>query len=153
MNVVSSLKKNSVLFLLVVVCLLFVIVIFLAWYVFDSKSTSATTASIPPTNLAGVLEETDSAKLDLSNKDPEVGGVVERVSKHMLLPKAEITVATVNDAEGLRRQDLFSFQYTRNGDKLLLYEGGVIIYDPVQDKIVDAVRFPVKSPADTELGS
>ena len=84
--------------------------------------------------------------LDLSNNDPEVGGVVEEVSKHILLPAKEFTVATVNDANKLKQSNPILFQYIKNGQKLLVYETGIIVYDSVLDKVVDVIQYyPIRS--------
>ena len=86
------------------------------------------------------LEGKEEGKLDLSNTDPEVGGIVEKASKHILLPTGEITVAAVNDAEALRKSNPKAFQYVKNGDRLLISSEGVIIYDPLVDKVVDVAH-------------
>lgn len=79
--------------------------------------------------------------LDLSNKDPEVGGVVEKVSKHILLPDRKFTVATVKDAEALIKSNPILYRYAKNGQKMIMYDTGIIVYDEGLDKIVDVIQF------------
>lgn len=134
-------KKKQTVTVAAVAVLIIVLLIF-GWKIFDNKN-------LPDKNEASVsekaekafnLEETKKASLNLSNKDPEVGGVVEKVSRLILLPDGEITVATVKDADTLRQKDPKAFQYVKNGDKLLISQMGIIIYDPVLDKIVDVAH-------------
>jgi len=66
--------------------------------------------------------------------------VVKMVSKHMLLVDGDVTVASVTNIDGLRTDYPDLFQYAKNGDKLLFYQLGIIIYDPILDKIVDVMR-------------
>lgn len=79
-------------------------------------------------------------KLDLSNQDPQVGGVVEKVSKHILLPSREFTVATVKDAEKLIDSNPVLYRYVKNGQKMVMYDTGIILYDEALDKIVDVIQ-------------
>jgi len=138
---VSLQQKNTIL-LSSIVFLLFTIFLTLAWYIFDVSrdKTQNNFANSEAVSADSSIFENSQETLNLSNKDPEVGGIVEKVSKHMLLPTGQITVAIVKDAYTLRQQNPEVFKYVKNGDRLLLYEGGVIAYDPVADKVVDAVR-------------
>ena len=137
-----SLEQRNSILLGTIVFLLFIIFLTLAWYIFDvargeSQNNLANSEAVSAD--ASVFENSEET-LQLSNKDPEVGGIVEKVSKHMLLPTGEVTVAIVKDAYTLRQQNPEVFKYVKNGDRLLLYQGGVIVYDLAVDKIVDAVR-------------
>lgn len=93
----------------------------------DSESTGGSAA------LGGgeAISETDTPK-----------AVVDSVSKHILLPAGEITVATINDADNLRSQVPGVYQYAKTGDKILLHPERIIIYDPVKDRVVDVIRNP-----------
>ncbi|MEK7644009.1 MAG: hypothetical protein AAB390_01765, partial [Patescibacteria group bacterium] len=84
--------------------------------------------------------EKTSEKLDLSNQDPQVGGVVEKVSKHILLPSREFTVATVKDAAKLIDSNPVLYRYVKNGQKMVMYDTGIILYDESLDKIVDVIQ-------------
>jgi hypothetical protein len=67
----------------------------------------------------------------------EASILVEKVGKHMFLPKDENpSVATVTDPEKLRNQNFFSD--AKKGDKVLIYSTAkkAILYDPNADKIV-----------------
>ncbi len=78
--------------------------------------------------------------LNISNPNAEVNDLIARVAKHILMPSGEIVVTTVTDADGLRKNDAFAFQYIKNGDKILWHPGGLIIYDPAVDRVVDIIR-------------
>lgn len=78
--------------------------------------------------------------LDLSNDDPEVGGIVQKVSKHILLPDRKFTVATVKDAEVLIKSSPILYRYVKNGQKMIIYDAGIIVYDEQLDKIVDVIQ-------------
>lgn len=127
--------------LLIILILLLILVLILGWYIFDVGKNESQDYTETIENL-----ENNETFLDLSNNDPEVGGVVEKVSRHILLPSKEFTVATINDAEKLKQQaDPVLFQYVEDGQKALIYETGVIVYDPSLDKIVDVIQYyPVR---------
>lgn len=112
----------------------FLLVLFIAWYFLDQRgagngdATSETekgTTSAP----SGVID---------ASSDPKA--IVDKVAKHMLLPKGEIKLAAVTDVESLRKKNPGWFDFAKNGDILLHYAYGIIIYDPAVDKIVDVVR-------------
>jgi len=132
-------------FLVIILAAIILVVLGLGWYIFDvmnsklEKLESFTKVSLDGASNVS-LEKKQEGTLNLSNTDPEVGGVVEKVSKHILLPTGEITVATVNDAEALRKGNPKAFQYVKNGDRLLISSESVIIYDPIVDKVVDVAR-------------
>ena len=132
-------KKLTVVMILAV---LIIILLIFGWRIFDNRNGSDKSEPPESDKVEKVLnlEETKKASLNLSNKDPEVGGVVEKVSRLILLPDGEITVATVKDADMLRQKDPKAFQYVKNGDKLLISPMGIIIYDPILDKIVDVAH-------------
>lgn len=122
-----------------ILVLLFALVLILCWYFFDVRKNQTINQGVSPTTETSMEKSKDF--LDLSNNDPEVGGVVEKVSRHMLLPAKNFTVATINDAPVLWKENPILFQYVKNGQKVLVYDSGMIIYDPVLDKIVDVVQF------------
>ncbi|MBI4427139.1 MAG: hypothetical protein HY569_01480 [Candidatus Magasanikbacteria bacterium] len=131
--------------LVIILAAVILIVLGLGWYIFDVMNSrlekfESLAQVAAQKNSAVDLTEKKEGTLNLSNTDPQVGGVVEKVSKHILLPAGEITVATVNDAEALRKENPKAFQYVKNGDRLLISSESVIIYDPAIDKIVDVAR-------------
>lgn len=135
----NTANKSLVAILWAILILLFILVIGLGWYFFDVKGESRSNQpAVKEISNTDVIKENS---LDLSNKDPEVGGIVEKVSRHMLLPAKDFTVATVKDEATFWKDNPAMYSYIRNGQKLLLYDTGVIIYDPALDKIVDVVQF------------
>lgn len=129
-------KKNKLQILLIVfVIILFVIVLALGWYIFDVLN-----GKMKQLETSG-LSKNNQEVLDLSNKDPEAGGIVEKVSKHILFPAKEFQVYTVNDASLLWKENPVLYQYVMNGNKIVAYDTGIIVYDQELDKIVDVVQF------------
>lgn len=130
-------KRNQLILIIVGIFLLFQIG--WAWYLLDVVRVREEKANL--TNPQEPVSLGKTEVLDLSNNDPEVGGVVENVSRHILLPAKQFTVGTVKDADTLIRANPVLFQYVRNGQKLLIYETGVIVYDPAVDKVVDVIQY------------
>lgn len=137
-------KKNSLLLLSITILIGLILVCFIVFLVFFiSRFPLARQAGDAEFNqqIQSVLEEdADDSYIEIADTDPEVGGIVEKVSKHILLPKGEYVVATVNDLEKLKEQIPGVFDYAKKGDKLLFYPNGMIIYDPVVDRIADVIR-------------
>lgn len=77
---------------------------------------------------------TQEGQLELAQQ--EIRGLVEKVSKHMILPEGDPVVATIQDAEALKQQQKF-YQDAENEDKLLIYKDKAIIYSPGKDRIVN----------------
>lgn len=67
----------------------------------------------------------------------EVESIVAEVSKLIVLPDEQPTIATVTDVEKLKDQAFFA--KAKNGDKVLIYTEAkkAILYDPVNKKIVE----------------
>lgn len=96
--------------------------------------------------------------------DREVSMLVSKIGRFMVLPTGEVpTVATVVDAEGLKKDQPF-FNLAQVGDKVLIYQkaGKAILYNPTSNKIVEVGPLeinkngsqnskisPVSSPADS----
>lgn len=143
MNVVSNffLSKRSQSFIIYALFVwLFIsvpLILLVAWYAFDTRLESAqsTTASI-----AFAPRSSSTYQVEVLNPESEVGAIVGRVSKHIYLPKGEVAVMTILDADALRQDDPAVYEYARNGHKLLFYPNGVILYDPIADLIVDVIR-------------
>lgn len=76
-------------------------------------------------------------------KHPEVAAkaqtrtLVQRVGKHIELPKGEPTIATVSDVSKLSSQTFFI--KAKNGDKVLIYnrDKEAILYRPSEDRIIN----------------
>ncbi len=133
-------KKNKLQILLIIsVAILFVIVLVLGWYIFDVLGGKM--EKLETTDLSKDNKQEAQEVLDLSNKDPEAGGVVEKVSKHILLPARDFQVYTVNDASALWKENPVLYQYVLNGSKLVAYDTGIIVYNQELDKIVDVIQF------------
>lgn len=113
------------------------VVMILSWYVFDKSEEKKGEENI--------AKQTDTISIEsasfASNQQSEVVEVAQKVSKHIMLPKGDITVATVTDADLLRSRNPAYFQFVKNGDKIIRYPLGLIIYDMEQDRIVDLIRF------------
>ena len=142
----SNLKNNlkyPLEFFFVVILVLLVLVLFLSWYIFDKQGGQSDHLDCSQDFQTGEVLDGDNKEefLDLSNTDPEVGGILQRVSEHILLPAEEFTVATVKDAVTMKQQSPVLFQYIQNGHKMLMYSTGVIVYDTELDKIVDVIQF------------
>lgn len=111
------------------------LMLFLLWYVFDkTRLSSAVVAKVvTPTPSTGY-------QIELGGENPSVNEVVAKVAQHMFLPRGEVKVATIIDAEGLRADFPEVYTYAQNGQKALFYPNGLIIFDPVSDRIVDVIR-------------
>jgi len=134
-------KKNKDFLLPILLSILVLVVLLLlilSWFVFDIQRNKGNNWA---RNATENKLETKKEFLDLSNIDPEVGGVVEKVSQHILLPSKQFTVATVKDAVSLYKENPVLYQYIRNGQKVLLYDTGAIVYDETLNKIVDIIQF------------
>lgn len=130
-------KKNKLQILLIIsVAILFVIVLALGWYIFDVLG-----GKMEKLATAGLSEDNKQEALDLSNGDPEAGEVVEKISKHILLPARDFQVYTVNDAPILWKENPVLYQYVMNGNKMAAYDTGIIVYNQELDKIVDVIQF------------
>jgi len=124
------------------------VVVVLSWYVFDySSKKDKINTNINSQNLAGesvvLPDDTQKQTTGDSIAAPEnlnAEEVARMISKHMLLSEGNMTVASITNIEGLREDYPELFLYAKNGDKILFYQLGLIIYDPVLDKIVDVMR-------------
>lgn len=137
-------NQNMFLWIGIGVTVIFLFLIGVTWY---STRVSHSQGGYGANLTAGAEgAEEQMPYLDTSNQDAQVGAIVARVAKHILMPEGEITVSTVTDAEGLQKNNPFVFQYVKNGDKILWHSGGFIIYDPAVDRVVDIFRgsFPPK---------
>jgi len=80
-------------------------------------------------------------------QEKELQGIVDKVSKHMLLPEDTLpTVASISNVETLKEQQPF-FNNAENGDQLLVYIEleQAIIYRPSSDLIINVGPIAVDS--------
>jgi uncharacterized membrane protein YvbJ len=135
--------RKIIIILSVFVFVMFVIVLFLSWKVFFiSKNSSnnkekviSVEEDLDPGQKVAIedvdFEENESKDIDYNSLTADE--IIKMVSKHMLLAKGEAIVATVINADGLRAENNEIFKYAKNGDKLIFYKLGVIVYDPALD--------------------
>ncbi|MBN1915582.1 hypothetical protein JW796_01125 [Candidatus Dojkabacteria bacterium] len=107
-------KRDSVLVVLLVVCILVAGGLGLLYYKEKQKAVN-------PTVAAG--EEANFLK--------------RQVEKHILLPDEEPGIATVVDVDKLRESNPEFYADAKNGHKLLVYKNKAILYDPEKDRIVN----------------
>jgi hypothetical protein len=148
---IKALEKTARI-LMVLCCTSILLVLVLAWYVFDKKQEDVLVGIPPSTNSELSVNKntiqieqggknSGSATLEydveITNDEPEIGGVVKNVAKHMLLPRGEYTVGQIENIQGLLAEQPDVYRYAENGDKIIWYPEGMIIYNPFQDRIVD----------------
>lgn len=68
--------------------------------------------------------------------EKQTQNLVKKISKLMVLPEGTPQVVVVQDAETIKKQQLF-FKNAENGDFVLLYTDTAILYSPSKDKIVN----------------
>lgn len=78
--------------------------------------------------------------------DPQV--IVDKVSRHMVLPKGQPSLVTIANVELLKKDQPF-FAQASNGDKLLVYPDKVILYSPSLDRIIDIAGIRPNTSAST----
>ena len=77
-----------------------------------------------------------SASSQTTPTKEEIDKVISQVSRHIVLPRETPQIITVTNVETLKKDQPF-FSRAQNGHKLLVYQNKVIIFDPLEDKIVD----------------
>lgn len=148
-------KQQPLVIILVIVSFaMLIFLIFLSWFVFDvlrNQEKNGVDQSYIDSSIKSYLAEAGKIEKESEEKKNVVKNrfwsdnlnteeVVAMISRHILLTEGEITVATVENIDGLRGDYPELFQYAKNGDKLLFYDNGIIIYDAILDKIVDVLR-------------
>lgn len=77
-----------------------------------------------------------SANASSKLTDNQVSRIVERIGKFMVLPENETpTVVVVRDAENSQQQAFY--KGVKNGDVLVVYSKTAILYDPVNNKLLN----------------
>lgn len=87
-------------------------------------------------------------------KKVETSNLIEKISKHVLLPNGETpTIATVADPNLLKDQAFFVD--TLVGDKVLMYTNGkkAILYRPSIDRVINITVIDLDSPAPSTASS
>ena len=152
------LKQRKLIVLMAIICfVMMIMIIIIGWYVFDyssakiRKNNETITTLLKNANLensgkalAPVVDFANEEKIDYANL--KVEDIVKMVGRHILLANGEITIATITNIDGLRTDYPELFTYAKIGDKLIFYPLGIIIYDPVLDRVVDVIR---RLPKDT----
>lgn len=128
--------------LIAVVAALLLAVIVLAWYVLDvARSSSAREATVNvPSQSVNKSLESEAVTGIAQGDNEEVKTLVDKVGRHIVFPQGRVMVSTVVDPNYLRQQNPMFFQYAKEGDKLLAYPNGFILYDPLADVIIDVWR-------------
>lgn len=62
--------------------------------------------------------------------------IIDKLSKHTILPDSEPALATISNPEKMAKRDDF-FKVAKEGDVMLVYPSKAIMYRPDEDKIVD----------------
>ncbi len=62
--------------------------------------------------------------------------ILQKLSKHLILPSVQPTIATVVDPNLLKQKSSF-FSKAKKGDSIIIYPDKVIIFDTNTEKIVD----------------
>lgn len=79
-----------------------------------------------------------SANAGAKLTDDQVARIVERVGRFMVLPADEQpSVVIIRDAVGLAEKQPF-YKGSKDGDILIVYPNRAVIYDPKNDKLVNA---------------
>jgi len=117
-----------------------VVVLLVAWKLFDNPNNLTTDNTSKTTVEENILKGDSSDYLDIEATDSNSKSIVEAVSKHILLPKGNIEIHTIKDIDLLREKGPTLFQFAKNGDKMLVSKNRIIIFDPELDKVVDVIR-------------
>lgn len=110
------------------------------YFVFDYKAGQALEGPTSNKTVEGSSETKSNFQIEVSGEDKKISALVTKVAYHIFLPNGKVTVATVQDAEGLRQEDPLFYQLAKNGHKVLIYPDRKILYDPVSDIVLDVVH-------------
>lgn len=113
------------------------VALFILYVSFDVRRRNTETVSVEKVVPMVNQEREDIIIGDVTGDDPTIVDVVKSVSKHMVLPNGNVTVATVTNVENLRAIDPVFYERAQMGDKLLLYDDRAILYNPALDRILD----------------
>lgn len=86
--------------------------------------------------IGGYFLYTQNSELQQYKADKDVSFLKSQIEKHIILPKGEPLIATINDIEKLKKDQTF-YQNAENGDKVFIWQDKALIYRPSLDRIVD----------------
>lgn len=75
--------------------------------------------------------------------------IIEKVESHMLLPDEDPTVATITDADALRKENAEFYKEAKNGDVLLIFTTKAILYRTSSDRIINVAPVFIEPSDDT----
>lgn len=80
----------------------------------------------------------------------EVQALVARVAKHIVVKQDETpSVAVVQDADLLRKQNSVFYKDAQNGDRLLVWSDKAVLYSPSRDVILTVLSLNIPLPQNT----
>ena len=79
------------------------------------------------------LEEVKESSLTQVPSTPD--GIIEAVSKLIILPDTVPQITSIKDIDSLREKEVF-FRNALNGDAVIIYETMIIIYRPTTNMII-----------------
>ena len=78
----------------------------------------------------------------------DTGDLAAKVSRHIAtLPGETPTVATIQDAEMLRKQNPIFYKDAQNGDRLLIWSNQAVLYSPSRDILLAVLPVTTQPPA------
>ncbi|MCC7357038.1 LytR C-terminal domain-containing protein [Candidatus Uhrbacteria bacterium] len=88
-------------------------------------------------------KSTPTEQAEPAKKD-EVQETIRRVAKHIKVKTDEVpTVATVQDADLLRKNNPIFYQYAQSGDRLVIWSDKAILYSPTEDILLSVMPVTV----------
>lgn len=89
----------------------------------------------PKNNQPAVAEQGNEVKKPLDKSD--ISSLIARVASLIIVnPNEEPTIATVQDAEALRKSNPAFYKDAQNGDRLLVWSDKAVLYSPELDKLL-----------------
>lgn len=144
-----KLKQQNLVFIGVIVGVVFLVItniVFLSMYFskgdgpWGESSKAVAKNSVPSSVAEPSAQNSGYYQIEVDNEDSPISERVKKISQHIILPDGKVTVATIEDPASLQAQNPEFYQYAKKGDNLVYYPNGVILYDPVLDRILDFVR-------------
>ena len=152
----NFLQKENQPLLKVFLAVLILLVLLVAYLIFDIKRGDKDGVTAPPSVLtvkqegkAGngenkpVVSESQSVagpQIQVTATDPRVKAVIDKVFKHVFLPSGNVNVETILKPDELRKANPVFYQLAKEGDQLLVYSDRAILYDPVADRVLDIIH-------------
>ena len=123
--------------------LVFIALIFLAFFWFDVKKNKKEALQIPANSTVPSLTSAPGFNQQVAitnSSDPAMTELANKVSRHIILPNGDVTVLIVSDPELLSKQ-ISALSFLNKGDVILNYADRAIVYDPTLDLIKDVLHF------------